>query len=53
MNEIVAMLLIALLGAALVLSGIFMLAGAAWTLIAGGAFLFAVSAVIRRGVYRA
>lgn len=53
MNEIIAMLLIALVGAVLILSGIFMLAGAAWTLIAAGLAFFAAAAIIRRGVYRA
>lgn len=53
MNEIVAMLLIALVGALLIIVGVFLLAGTALTLIATGLFLFAFAAVIRRGVYRA
>lgn len=53
MNEILAMLLIALIGAGLILAGIFMLVGSAWTLIAAGMACLAFAAVIRRGAYRA
>lgn len=53
MNEVIAMLLIALVGAALILGGIFLLVGTAWTLIASGVACIAFAGVIRRGVYRA
>jgi hypothetical protein len=53
MNVILAMLLIALIGAGLILSGIYLLVGTAWTLIAGGLACIAFAAVIRRGAYRA
>ncbi|HMO74082.1 MAG TPA: hypothetical protein PKD48_01930 [Sphingopyxis sp.] len=53
MNEVIAMLLIAVVGAGLILGGIFMLVGTAWTLIAAGLAFIAFAAVIRRGVYRA
>jgi len=53
MNEILAMLIAALIGAALILSGIYLLVGMAWTLIAGGLACFAFAGIIRRGVYRA
>ena len=53
MNEILAMLLIALIGAGLILAGIFMLVGLAWTLIAAGMTCLAFAGIIRRGVYRA
>ena len=53
MNEILAMLLIGLIGAGLILSGIFMLVGSAWTLIAAGMVCLAFAGIVRRGVYRA
>ncbi|SKB27117.1 hypothetical protein [Sphingopyxis flava] len=53
MTEILAMLLIALIGAGLILSGIYLLVGTAWTLIAAGMACIAFAAIIRRGAYRA
>lgn len=52
MNEIIAMLVVALIGAALLLAGIFLLAGTAWTLIAAGVACLVFAGIIRRGAYR-
>ena len=46
-------LLIAMVGAGMILAGIFMLFGWAWTLIAAGLVCLAFAGIIRRGVYRA
>lgn len=53
MTEVLAMLLIAMIGAGLILAGIFMLIGTAWTLIAAGMACLAFAGIVRRGVYRA
>ena len=53
MSEILAMLLIGMIGAGLILAGIFMLVGSAWTLIAGGMACLAFAGIVRRGAYRA
>lgn len=53
MNEVLAMLIAALIGAILILGGIFLLVGTAWTLIAAGLACLAFAGIIRRGAYRA
>ena len=53
MNELIAILILALVGALLIGTGIYLLAGLAWTLIAAGCAFIAAAAVIRRGYYRA
>jgi len=46
-----AILMPAVLGAALVVNGVFILAGAGWAYIASGLCMALVAGIIRRGVY--
>lgn len=51
MLGIIALLIAALIGFGLILGGVFLLAGLAWTLIGGGALCLLMAAVIYRGVF--
>jgi hypothetical protein len=51
-RAILAMLAIAVFGLALIVAGVWVLAGLGWALVASGSGLLAFAGVIRRGVFR-
>lgn len=51
MQKLAALILAsAVLGAGLVVAGVYLLAGAGWALICGGSLLFVAAAVLRNGL---
>lgn len=50
MNLVIAILLLALVGALSLIAGVFLLVGLPWALIATSALLFAAAAILRRGI---
>lgn len=50
MSGVVTLVVMMICGAVLVVTGVFMLVGAAWSVIAAGVFMFAAAFTLRRGL---